>query len=79
MALAKTARVACSRCGSESVGASRQIPHFFTKVYCATFRRQRYRCFACNSRFYGRRRHQGERRSEDPGVAHQRADSNGAT
>ena len=49
-------RVVCSRCGSENNRTSRQALHVFAWIYCFTFRRQRYRCQSCNSRFYGRRR-----------------------
>jgi hypothetical protein len=49
-------RVVCSRCGSDNNRTSRQALHVFAWIYCFTFRRQRYRCQSCNSRFYGRRR-----------------------
>jgi transposase-like protein len=77
----KSIRLVCFRCGSENVRISRQALHFFARAYCVMFRRQRYRCLRCNSKFYGRRRYPDSHQSgsdDRMGVVQRTADRNGA-
>jgi transposase-like protein len=81
MSNGKAESVTCPRCGDDHVRTSRQALHLLAWAYCATFKRQRYRCLRCNSRFYGPRRYPKSRQpgSDDhPSVARRPADPNGA-
>lgn len=73
-------RITCSRCGNESVRSSRQALNFFARIYCVTFRQAPYRCLACNTRFFGRRRSGSSRQSsgDRPGATQEGAERNGA-